>query len=191
MKYIFDFDDILFCTTAMFKKRMYMCLEEVGISHKTAQEYYKKVRENKFSLKNFISELFTREKNNKNNIRKVYEKIMSECENFTNAELLKNIKKLGKENCFIVTNGEKGFQKDKIKRSGISPLFSKIYVVSGSKKDIIYSICDKYKNEKVIFIDDKVKFFEDINLKKCPNLKTVLYTGQNITNLLNYQKSKS
>jgi len=177
MKYIFDFDDVLFNTTKMFKKHMYICLEKAGISKRIAEEYYKKVREKEFSLKNSIAILLAKQKINKTKIEDVYEKIMSKCWNFTNLELLKNIKKFGKKNCFIVSSGEKEFQKDKIKRSGIAPLFSEIIVVSESKKEVLEKICAKHKDEKIIFIDDKTKHFENLDFKKCPNLKTVLFTN--------------
>ncbi len=182
MKYIFDFDDVLFNTTKQLKRRMFLCLEKIGIPRKISEEYYKTVRKNQFSLKNFISALLIREKINKINAEELYEEILSECKNFTNIKLLKTIKKIGKRNCFIVSNGEKKFQQDKIKRSGIALLFSKIYIVLESKKEIIYALCDKYKNEKIFFIDNKIKFFEDIDLKKCRNLKTILFTDNTLCN---------
>ena len=39
--------------------------------------------------------------------------------------------------------------------------------------------------DKVIFIDDKAKHFEKLDFKKYPNLKTILYTGQDLSNLTN------
>src|SRR3989338_2790155 len=106
MKYIFDFDDVLFNNTKQFKKHIYACLEEVGIKKENAEEYYKEVREIEFSLRNFIENLFIRSGKDLSKVEEIYEKIMSECKNFTNIELLKQIEKLGKENCFIITNGE-------------------------------------------------------------------------------------
>ena len=100
---------------------------------------------------------------------------MSKCPDFVNKKLIGIIKKLGKENCYLVTYGEHEFNKEKVERSGIASLFSEIDIVPGSKKEIIYNICNRNKNEKVLFIDDKVKFFEDLDMTKCPNLKTILY----------------
>src|SRR5687768_2781004 len=114
MKYVFDFDDVLFNTTKMLKEQMYLSLEKVGIPRKIAEEYYKGLHEHEFSLRNSISELFVLEGKDKNNIEKVYENIMSGCKNFINFELIKEIRDLGKENCFIITNGENEFQKEKI-----------------------------------------------------------------------------
>lgn len=147
MKYIFDFDDVLFNNTKMFKEHIYQCLEETGIKRNIAEEYYQTVREREFSLKDF-----------------------------TNTVLVDTVKKLGKENCFIITNGEQEFNSDKIKYSGVGYLFNKIYIVPGSKKEFVYEICNKYKDEKVIFTDDKIRFFEELDLSKYPNLHNVLYS---------------
>ncbi len=175
MKYIFDFDDVLFYNTKLFKEHMYECLEEAGVSRNMAEIYYKEVREKEFSLKNFIAELFKRGKMDENKMEEIYKKIMSECKNFTNLELLEKVKGYGKENCFIVTNGEKQFQKDKLENSGITPLFQEIFIVPNSKKEVIYEICSKYKDEKISFFEDKIKFIADIDMSKCPNLETVFY----------------
>ena len=175
MKYIFDFDDVLFDNTKKFKKHMYKVLADYGVDEEKAKEYYLKVREQEFSLKNFIRELLKCENKDENQTEEIYEKIMAECVNFTNTELLQSIERLGKENCFIITNGEENFQRDKIEYSGIYPFFSKIFIVPKSKKEIIYDICAKYKDEKITYVDDKIKFFEDLDLAKCPNLNNILY----------------
>ncbi len=175
MKYIFDFDDVLFNNTAQFKKHMFSTLAEAGVEEHEARAYYLEVREKEFSLKNFINILFDRNGINKSEINEVYKKIMTECSKFVNTSLIDKVKKIGKENCYIITNGEQEFNSDKIKYSSIGDLFKEIYIVPGSKKEIVEKICAQNKNEKVIFIDDKQKFIEDIDLAKCPNLKTVLF----------------
>jgi FMN phosphatase YigB (HAD superfamily) len=176
MKYIFDFDDVLLHTTKMFKRQMYNSLENAGINREDALEYYRKTRGQEFSLRNFITELLKTAGKDTAQTEKIYEEIMSKCPNFTNVELVNKISTMGKENCFIVTNGDGDFQSEKIKRSGISHLFQEVFVVPGSKQEAIYNICSKYKDDKVFFVDDKTTFFNDIDFNKCPNLETVLYT---------------
>ncbi len=182
MKFIFDFDDMLF-NTKQLKDRIFLCLDKVGVSYDKAEAYYKKVRGGEFSLKNFITELFNQEKIKEIRMENVYEDIMSECLNFVNKELVDVVHELGKENCYLATYGEKEFQLDKIKRAGIFSLFSEIIVVPGSKKEIIYDICEKNKAEKILFIDNKIEFFEDLDMAKCPNLKTILYDEQGLEKL--------
>jgi len=185
MKYIFDFDDVLFNNTEQFKKHMFKTIAEVGIPETEARAYYLEVREKEFSLKNFARTLFARF-DIKIKTSLIYKSIIKECPNFLNHELIREINKLGKENCYLVTNGEEKFQKDKITYSKIGNLFKQIYIVSGTKKEIIYAICDKNKKDKIIFVEDKIKFIEDIDLKKCPNLKTVLYDINKKTSIVFY-----
>ena len=80
----------------------------------------------------------------------------------------------------MITHGEKEYQLDKIKKTGITPLFSEIIVIQGSKKEAVERVCAKHKGEEVIFIDDRADRFADLDFKKFPNLKTILYTGQNL-----------
>ena len=107
---------------------------------------------------------------------------MSKCDNFVNNELVKFVKKIGKKNSYIVTYGDMEFQLEKIKKSGIYSLFKNIIVVIDSKKEVIEKICIQYKNEEVIFIDDKKEHFKNLDFKKCPNLKTILFTNNALRN---------
>jgi FMN phosphatase YigB (HAD superfamily) len=180
MKYIFDFDDVLFNDTLQFKEQMYFSLEKAGIPRDVAKEYYKEIREKGFSLKNFISTLFTRHKIDKVSEEKLHDEIMNESRNFANTELVELIKKLGKNNCYILTFGDEGHQLDKINAVNVASLFAEIVTVKESKKESVEKICAKHKEEQIIFVDDKEKHLLDLDFKKCPNLKTILYTGQSV-----------
>jgi hypothetical protein len=109
--------------------------------------------------------------------------MLSKTKDFLNVELLEIVKKLGKDNCYLVTQGNKEFHEDKIKRSRIATLFREIIIVPEFKKSVIENICEKHKDEEVIFIDDRQKFFDELDLKKCPNLKTILYDAQGLEKL--------
>jgi|SRR3989338_991965 len=172
MKYIFDFDDVIFQTTKHRLEHMYSVLEKAGIVRQEIEEYYKRERLNLFSPKKLIKHFHLADS--------VYEEIMKGSQNFLNKELVKTIEKLGKENCHIVNYGDEEFQLDKIHSSSIAPLFSEIIVVSSGKKEIIEKLCAKHKDEQVFFIDDQIKHFDELDLDKCPNLKTILYTGQKL-----------
>lgn len=176
MKYVFDFDDVLFHNSKRLKKHMYICLEKAGISSAEAEKYYKEVRVNEFWLKELLSHFSLKEN--------LYEEILKKSKNFTNRELLEIIKKLGKENCYIITRGGKEWQLDKIRRTGIEPFFSEIIVVWKSKKEAVEKICARYKDEEVLFIDDKAENFEDLDFVKYPNLKIILYDEQGIKKLI-------
>ncbi len=174
MKFIFDFDDVLF-NTKKFKEHMYVCLEKAGINRSAAEEYYAKPKGARLWLKELLSHFSVR--------NDLYEEILNKSKNFINMELLNIIRKLGKENCYIVSYGNEEFQKDKINRTQIGSLFSEIMVVPESKKGAIEEICAKHMGEKVIFVDDKVHHFKDLDFKKCPNLKTILYDEHGLEKL--------
>lgn len=174
MKYIFDFDDVIFHTTKYRRERIFTLIEQAGISNEKIEEYYKIARLNCFSLKNMLDHFELPVS--------LYQKIISESKSFVNTEILKFILKLDKNDKYIVTYGDKKFNMEKLSHSGVFDLFlpQNIFIVQGSKKKIIESICVRHKKEKVIFIDDKEKEFIDLDLNKYPNLKTILYTGQKL-----------
>ncbi len=180
MKFIFDFDDVLFHTNNInkFRGNIYSKLGKVGILPGLIKEYIEREREsrNSFSLKKMLA-YFSIPEN-------FYEEIMGECKNFANKELIEVIKKIGKENCFLVSYGQQEYQQDKIKRAGIASFFSEIIIVLGSKKEAVEKICAKYKDKEVIFVDDKAHHFKDLDFKKYPNLKTILYDEQGLSKLL-------
>lgn len=175
MKYIFDFDDVIFQTTKHRLGHMFPVLEKAGILRHEMEEYYKRTRLEGFSLKDTIAFFLSG-----SDREKLYEQVMAGSENFVNTELVRVIKRLGKENCFLITHGGEEFQKEKIKRAGVDSLFSETVILIGSKKEAVERICERYKDETVIFIDDKPQYFEDLDLKRYPNLKTILYTGQDL-----------
>jgi FMN phosphatase YigB (HAD superfamily) len=178
MKFIFDFDDVLFHNTKLFKEHMYACLERAGVSRSKAEEYYKTVRENQLTgiwLKKLLIHFSLKSD--------LYEEILGKSKDFINKELLLIIKKIGKENCYIVTHGYDEWQREKIKRVSIEPFFSEIIVVQGGKKEVIEKICAKHKDEEVIFVDDKIKHFENLDFKKCSNLKTILFDENGLEKL--------
>jgi hypothetical protein len=111
---------------------------------------------------------------------------MQGCNRFLNKKLIEEVKKVGKKNCYIVTNGENEFNWDKLTYSGVLEYFDtdNIMIVPGTKKYAIDQICELNPNSKIIFIEDKEHFFEDLDFQKHPNLKTILYTGQDIEPLL-------
>ena len=132
MKFIFDFDDVLFNNTKQFKPHMYMCLEKAGVPRSIAEPYYKEVRVNKFWLKDLLLHFSLNEN--------LYEEILEKSENYLNEELINVVKKLGKENCYILTHGGEEFQLDKIKRTGISHLFTDIIITFNTKTTAIEEI---------------------------------------------------
>jgi FMN phosphatase YigB (HAD superfamily) len=180
MKLIFDFDDVLLNTKGL---KYIMCekLREEGVDN--GEELYEIERQKgkAFTLKEFLKNvcLVTEAKGFppiKTDV--LYEKIMEACPGLINHELVDVIKATGKENCFIVSNGDQEFQEDKITRTGLDALVTRVVIVPGTKSIEIQKICNEFPEDKVIFIDDKSIYFNDIDQEAATNLKMILYTGK-------------
>lgn len=176
-KYIFDFDDVLFFNTEKFKKHMYQCFEEVGVSYDKVKQYYKIEKEKGWILQNLVESVLTGENITTITKEDLSEKIMKECKNFVNTLLIDKIKELDTENCYMVTHGVTEYQLEKVRRTELEPLFCDISVVQNTKKGSVEAICEQFKDQEVIFVDDKEKRFADLDFEKYPNLRKVLYTG--------------
>lgn len=181
-KYIFDFDDVLFFNTEKFKKHMYECFEEIGVEYDTVKKYYKIEIEKGWTLPNLVASVLGGESITSVNKEELTEKIMGECKNFINNELIDRIKKLEVKDCYMVTHGVKEYQLEKVSRTGLGPLFTQIFTVWDTKKGSVEMICEQFKDDAIIFIDDKEKRFADLDFEKYPNLRTVLYTGSESIN---------
>jgi len=176
-KYIFDFDDVLFLNTEKFKKHMYECFEEIEVSQDTVKRYYKIEKEKGWTLPNLVASVLEGENITSVDKEELTEKIMGECKNFVNNELVDRIRTLQVEDCYMVTHGVKEYQLEKVDRTGLGPLFTQIFTVLDTKKGPVEMICEKFKDDKIVFVDDKEKRFTDLDFVKYPNLRKVLYIG--------------
>jgi hypothetical protein len=171
MKVIFDFDDVLFNAKA-FKEMIFFELEKEGAVN--VKEKYQIEREKKrsFDLKLFLRSCsFNEEK-----VNSLYDTCISFSKDLANQEMVSIITKLGKENIFVLSQGAEQFQRDKIDAT-LGNLLDAIHIiiVPDSKKDDIVRICNQFRNEGVIFVDDKVEFLNNLPVSDLPNLKTVLF----------------
>lgn len=181
MKLILDFDDVLF-NAAGLKEKIFTTLRSQGIIN--ASELYETERNSgiPFSLKRFLYKVYERNPGVRTTTDTVYEEIMAECKNLVNQEIVTFVQSVGKENCYIVTNGDTEFQEDKIARTRLGAYVASVTVVPGSKKEAIEALCKEFVNEQVVFVDDKSKFFEDLG--ELPNLTTVEYLGDGALKML-------
>lgn len=181
MKLVVDFDDVVF-DTASLKKATFSVLSEIGINN--GEELYRSTRAfiQPFSLKQFLL-LVCGEIGRSEDVNRLYELIMKDCQSFVNESMVSILKEIGKENCYIVTQSDEEYQKDKVTRTGLQDLVQEVIIVSGSKKEAIESLCAYFPSEEIIFVDDKQKFFDDIDMKKCKNLRTILYNENGLSAL--------
>jgi FMN phosphatase YigB (HAD superfamily) len=176
MKYIFDFDDTLF-DTKKFKELIFDTLMKSGVERDVAISKYNDERRTgkPFSLRNFLLKFDRADK---------YELIMSHCPFLLNTNLIDTVRRLGRENCYIVTHGDTEFQKDKIEKSGIKSFFADIKMTPVGKKEQIQEICKLNEKDEVVFIDDKPKFANEKGLNLIPNLTTIVYTPAKLAGII-------
>lgn len=174
MKLILDFDGVLFDSLKL-KETFFTVLGRHGMLDIEEQYHFERANERPFSLVLFIKRLCKKKGMSELEAEAIYGEIMDSCRNFRNEPLALLLGRVGRENCYIVTNGEEEFQKDKIARTGLKELVDKVIVVPGTKKFAIERLCDMFPGEPIIFVDDEEIFFEDLDMEKCKNLTTVLY----------------
>lgn len=91
-------------------------------------------------------------------------------------DVIEFVEKYGKENVCIVSFGEKEFQSEKIKNSGITKHVPNVFVTQSLKSSVISEIISRMKNdqqEKSFFIDDRSDQIEDVK-KSLPGVHTFL-----------------
>lgn len=179
MKIIFDFDDVLFDAKA-FKELMFFYLEERGI--RNARDVYVSMRapDKTFPVLEYLERLNIP----KEDIDTAYEGIVTPAKWLVNQEVLGVAREVGMENIFILSLGEEAFQRDKIERAlSEEVLDSHVIVVSTSKREEVVRICMMFKDEEIIFVDDKVEFLNNLPMEELPNLKTVLFNETGLEKL--------
>lgn len=182
MKLLLDFDDVLFDTSRL-KETFFAVLGRHGVLRAKEKYHYERANDRPFSLKLFIRRLCKEKSIGNQEADAMYEEVMSVCGNLVNQDLIRVLEGVGRKNCYLITNGDEGFQKDKISCSGIKRFVEDVIIVPGTKKFAVESLCARFPDESVIFIDDREKFFEDLDMAACKNLKTVLYDGVGVGKL--------
>lgn len=193
MKLILDFDDVLF-NARDFKRILFERLEGYFKNLKNFEHFSvddirarydaERLKDTPFSLKSFLKNIFEEVHESSIGVSIIYDEVMSHCRECINHDLVSVVQKIGKENCFIITSGDREFQNEKIVRTELGTIVTRAIIVPGGKSAQIESICQEFSDEDIIFVDDKNKYFTDINMEVCKNLKTVLYNeNHGLTNL--------
>ncbi len=185
MKLIFDFDDVLFENTLKFKVHMFACFERAGLPQGLAEAEYKKARDIgiPFSLKKFIGTLGIKNGFDMEKILNLYAEMMKPAKDYLNQELLQIVQKAGVNDCYLVTNGDEEFQQEKLEATGIASLFKEIYIVPGSKKQVLEKICSQNPKDFFLFVEDREKFINDLDMANLPNLKVIFFDKDGLEKL--------
>jgi FMN phosphatase YigB (HAD superfamily) len=186
MKVIFDFDDTIF-DTKRFKdeilfrifERIYPHIDSVIVE----KEYgdFKKLHST-FNLDTFISSVATKYKMANVNSDEIKGLIASKTKEYLIPEYKALLEKIGKENILILSQGDEVFQNFKITTSGISLLVSEIKIVEKYKEEALREFCNRFKEEKVYFFDNKSENFITEYIPK--NLSQILVSEIDMVNEL-------
>lgn len=180
MKLILDFDDVLF-NSSKLKEKFFAVLAFHGVKNAEEEYHFERANDRPFSLWLFLKRICREE--DMRDAGLLYEEIMSTCHECRNEAVIEVVNKVGRDNCYIVSNGESEFQNEKLVRSGIYTLVREVFVVPGSKKEVIEGLCQQWSKEEVVFAEDKDKFLNDIDEVKCPNLRKVLFDKNGLEKL--------
>ena len=161
MKLIIDFDDTLF-SAKDFKELMFSGIERRGIDRELVSRFYYNNRGNFTNPRNFYMSLALDSliDISSSEIDAASEALFVKMKDLVNQELVGIIKRLGPENCFIVSAGEELFQRRKISSCEIEELFGEIHIVDKDKNAAIEGLMNKYPGEDFVFVDDKVENIE-------------------------------
>ena len=173
MKIILDFDDTIFNTHRLmhefleiFKKFDFTEEEFFGVY----QECKKKVGDfNPEIMIGLLSEIRPFDK------IKVEEKlslILNDLEDFVYPDFFDFANNFNKKDLILLSFGVTGMQKIKINNSKITKFFGNVIITSRDKTEDIKPIFEKYKKEKIFFIDDKTIQVDNIK-NKFPKIITM------------------
>jgi FMN phosphatase YigB (HAD superfamily) len=178
MKIFLDFDDTLFNTftfTGDFWSDLVKIIERGGWSveliDRTGDEFSSASFEGRptYSVEKHLALLNEREPSDR--LEVVLEDVrffMHDLERYLFPDVVPFLTLNQKEELFILTYGEPGFQKDKISGAGIEPYFHEILVSEGQSKLSLIRQYVEVKNfpvaETIVFVDDKEKYFEPMKV---------------------------
>ena len=178
MKIFLDFDDMLF-DSVLVKGEFVMALREIythggwsaDLIKRTSQEFSFASFEKKpitYSIEKHLA-LLEKEKP-----RGTSEKVLAEAQAFMGdlkryvfPDVISFLERYSPQDLFIITYGDPGFQKGKISGSGIRPFFKDVLIIEhGAKTPAIMKYAKTHiitKSETIVFVDDKAKYFDEVN----------------------------
>ncbi len=188
MKIIFDFDNTLF-SVKEFYEAFQNSFKEIGINKNLFKETFEKAKEGKKPYdpeKQFKLIVQKKPEISLKDLKENFEQVLCQAEKFLYPDVQPFFKKLkNKFDLFLVSYGNKTFQREKIEKSGVIKFFKKVIIASDVNK--ISSLKKTLnKHEKAIFIDDNPETLSAVK-EKFPQIITVrINRGEG-----RYQKEKN
>jgi FMN phosphatase YigB (HAD superfamily) len=155
MKIIFDFDDTIFDTNRFKQEKLFPCLLRYGITTLDFSRNYEQYRKDNpvYDIKEHLTKI-AGQYNISIDINDIVQGMIKNLDEFIFPEYLNVIKKYGRENIFILTQGDNNFQRLKITKSKIDKKVEEIFTVEGTKAEKVKSLCTLWNNDAVLFFDN-------------------------------------
>lgn len=176
-KIFIDFDDTLY-NTARLKIELIEIFKAGGVSRADFLSSYKDYPTvtrsgfKKYDPDQQISILHKRLGIDKAKMKKELEKLIKSSAKFVFRDAGPFLEKAGRKNVFLVSFAITKFQCQKIEFSGLAGKFEKVVVSDDPKTEVIGRIT-KGRNNKIIFIDDRVDQIDSVKTK-FPESLTIL-----------------
>ncbi|MCK4592522.1 hypothetical protein KAT63_03755 [Candidatus Parcubacteria bacterium] len=159
MKIILDFDDTIFNTHRLMREFLEI-VKKFGFTEKEFFKAYQKCKEKvgDFNPKTIIELLNEIRPFDKTKAEKKVSLMLDDLKDFIYSDFFDFAKSFNKEDLILLSFGTTGTQKIKINNSKIAEFFKDIIITSRDKTDKtedVRPIFEKYKKEKIFFIDDK------------------------------------
>ena len=179
MKYIFDFDDVIFDAHA-FKNKIADSLLRYGISREDFLDDYAQVRGPRYSVSKHIADIFQKHNLNigTNEIEFIVDSLFVDIKELLNEDVVIFVSQHARD-VFVLSAGDPDFQMRKIIETGIKDMVQEVVVVPHSKKEWVIDFAEKYSNETVYFIDDNTEHITHKEFNSFSNLNTILYVDKN------------
>jgi FMN phosphatase YigB (HAD superfamily) len=172
MKFFIDFDDVLF-NTKNFKKDLIGIFLRNGVSEKqfVEESYW----DGRYNLEEQIKSLGNKYQVDTDKLTKDTNNLLNDLSEYVFPDVKKFLKKIRKENLFLISYGDQEIQWRKIEQSGLISSFQEI-VITSDKVKAVEDILKRHKGiktEGLYFIDDRSKYLDKIK-KELPKIITVL-----------------
>lgn len=180
MKIIFDFDHTLF-SVRKFYQTFENEFKKIGVSKKLFKETFEESKRKERYYKPSRQFDLIIKKNPKISLKKLkesFKKILSKANDFLYPDVEPLLKKIeNKFDLFLLSYGDKNFQREKIEKSDIAKFFKKVFITSdinkaSTFKKIIASASKRGLKEKTIFIDDNPAALSAVK-EKFPKVITI------------------
>lgn len=177
--FIIDLDDTLL-NTQTFKQARIKALHDLGVSDDLYKTSYKEAYNNASGINIYNSsshaEVLAKHGFDRKEILSALQRVEEGLKDllFPGTEDLLNFLKEKRQKLILLSLGEEGFQKMKIKQTGLAKFFDLIFTVNDTKEHIIQKILKDYPDEQEVWlVNDKIDETKKIK-QLFPILKPIL-----------------